>query len=162
MSWVTQRVDDRLIHGQVVIAWGERLHPERIVIVDDATAANEWERELLASAAPGIQVIVLSVADGAATHGAEAQRAGGAFLLMRSLATALALVERGAHIPVLTLGGLHYAAGKDKISDYVYLDEADRSAARALLSRGVRLEVQDVPASRPQPLESLDPALRTA
>ena len=162
MSWVTQRVDDRLIHGQVVIAWGERLHPERIVIVDDATAANEWERELLASAAPGIQVIVLSVADGAATHGAEAQRPGGAFLLMRSLATALALVERGAHIPVLTLGGLHYAAGKDKISDYVYLDEADRSAARALLSRGVRLEVQDVPASRPQPLESLDPALRTA
>ena len=162
MSWVTQRVDDRLIHGQVVIAWGERLHPERIVVADDASAANDWERELLASAAPGIQVSVLSVDDAAATHGAEAQRPGGAFLLVRSLTTALALVERGAHIPLLTLGGLHYAAGKDKISDYVYLDEADRRAARALISRGVRLEVQDVPASRPQPLESLDSQLRTA
>jgi mannose/fructose/N-acetylgalactosamine-specific phosphotransferase system component IIB len=162
MSWMIQRVDDRLIHGQVVIAWGERLHPERIVIADDASAANDWERELLASAAPGIQVSVLNVADAAAAHGAEAQRPGGAFLLMRGLGTALALVERGARIPVLTLGGLHYAAGKDKISDYVYLDEADRRAARALMERGVRLEVQDVPASPPRPLESLDPALRTS
>jgi mannose/fructose/N-acetylgalactosamine-specific phosphotransferase system component IIB len=162
MSWMTHRVDDRLIHGQVVIAWGERLHPERIVIADDAAAANDWERDLLASAAPGIEVRVLSVADAAAEHGAESQRAGGAFLLMRGLGTALALVERGARIPVLTLGGLHYAAGKDKISEYVYLDADDRRAARELLVRGVRLEVQDVPASRPQPLESLDPALRPA
>ena len=105
---------------------------------------------------------VLSVADAAAGHAAEAQRAGGAFLIVRGLDAALALVERGARIPVLTLGGLHYAAGKDKISEYVYLDDADRRAARALIERGVRLEVQDVPASRPQPLESLDPALRTA
>ena len=162
MTWMTQRVDDRLIHGQVVIAWGERLHPERIVIVDDAAAANDWERDLLASAAPGIAVRVLSVVDAAAEHAAESQRAGGAFLLMRGLGTALALVERGARIPVLTLGGLHYGPGKSKISEYVYLDADDRRAARALLARGVRLEVQDVPASRPQPLESLDPALRPA
>jgi mannose/fructose/N-acetylgalactosamine-specific phosphotransferase system component IIB len=146
----------------VVIAWGERLHPQRIVIADDSAAANDWERELLASAVPGVEVRVLTVEQAAAEHAAEAQREGGAFLLMRGLDVALALVDRGARIPVLTLGGLHYALGKHKISDYVYLDEADRRSARALLERGVRLEVQDVPASRPQPLESLDPALRTA
>lgn len=162
MSWMLQRVDDRLIHGQVVIAWGERLRPKRILIADDAAAANDWERELLASAAPGVEVRVLSVAEAATAHAAEEQLEGGAFLLVRDLATALAMVERGARIPVLTLGGLHYAAGKDKISEYVYLDDADRRAARALLQRGVRLEVQDVPASRPQALETLDPALRTA
>ncbi|MGH7741441.1 MAG: PTS system mannose/fructose/N-acetylgalactosamine-transporter subunit IIB [Candidatus Eiseniibacteriota bacterium] len=159
---MTQRVDDRLIHGQVVIAWGQRLRPERIVIADDAAAANDWERDLLSSAAPGMEVSVLSVEQAAAGHGAESQREGGAFLLVRGLDSALALVERGARIPVLTLGGLHYAPGKDKISDYVYLDDADRRAARSLLERGVRLEVQDVPATRPQPLESLDPLLRTA
>ena len=42
MSWVLHRVDDRLIHGQVVIAWGHRLHPRRIWVVDDASAGNEW------------------------------------------------------------------------------------------------------------------------
>ena len=59
--------------------------------------------------------------------------------------SALALVERGARIPVLTLGGLHYAAGKDKVSDYVYLDAADRRAARALLARGVRSRCRTCP-----------------
>ena len=38
MSWILHRVDDRLIHGQVVIAYGERLHPKRIWVVDDAAA----------------------------------------------------------------------------------------------------------------------------
>src|SRR6185436_7703367 len=47
MSWILVRVDDRLIHGQVVIAWGGRMHPARIWVADDAIAASDWERELL-------------------------------------------------------------------------------------------------------------------
>jgi len=44
------------------------------------------------------------------------------------------------------------------VNDYVYLDEHDREAAKALLAAGARLVVQDVPASRPQLLGALDPA----
>jgi mannose/fructose/N-acetylgalactosamine-specific phosphotransferase system component IIB len=162
MSWLLHRIDDRLIHGQVVIAWGQRLHPRRIVIADDATAANAWERDLLSTAAPGIEVDVYTVAVAAADYAREAAKPGGAFLLVRDLATALAIVELGTPVPSFTLGGLHYAPGKDKINEYVYLDDADRGAARALLARGVRLDVQDVPASRPHPLADLDAALRPA
>jgi mannose/fructose/N-acetylgalactosamine-specific phosphotransferase system component IIB len=64
-------------------------------------------------------------------------------------------------VPTFNVGGLHYAPGKDKVHDYVYLDAADRAAARALLARGIALPVQDVPASREQPLESLDASLRS-
>ena len=159
MSWQNQRVDDRLIHGQVVVAWGAALRFARLVVVDDHAAADPWERELLASAAPGVQVRVLGVPEAAAAWGAEQAAAGGALLVMRDLRTARALVEAGAGIPVLTLGGLHYAPGKTKVNDYVYLDDADREDARTLLRRGVRLEVQDVPASRPQALAALDPSV---
>lgn len=157
MSWQIHRVDDRLIHGQVVIAWGARLRPARIWVVDDASAANPWERELLASAAAGAEVRVVTVAEAAAAWVAEAAAPGGAFLIVPDLATARALVEAGAPVPGFTLGGLHYAPGKTKVNEYVYLDADDRADARALLARGVALEVQDVPASRPQPLASLDP-----
>jgi PTS system mannose-specific IIB component/fructoselysine and glucoselysine-specific PTS system IIB component len=160
MSWMIHRIDDRLIHGQVVIAWGERLRPRRIVVADDSAAADTWERELLASAAPGIEVEVTPVGAAALAYDAEASRDGGAFLLVRDLGAARRLVEAGARVPLFTLGGLHYAPGKDKINDYVYLDTADREAARALLERGVRLEVQDVPASRPVALTDLDTPLR--
>ncbi len=157
MSWILHRIDDRLIHGQVLIAWGQRLGPRRIWVVDDASAASDWERELLASAAPGIEVRVVTVAEAAGAHAAESGAPGTAFLLVRDLATALALVEHGASIRSFNLGGLHYAPGKEKVNEYVYLDRADREAARALLAHGVTLEVQDVPASRAQPLAALDP-----
>ena len=68
------------------------------------------------------------------------------------------MVEAGAAIPSFTLGGLHYAPGRVKINEYIYLGPEDRRAARALIARGVRLEVQDVPATRPQALPTLDPA----
>jgi mannose/fructose/N-acetylgalactosamine-specific phosphotransferase system component IIB len=156
VSWLLHRVDDRLIHGQVVIAWQQRLHPQRMWVVDDASAASAWERELLESLAPGVAVRVLTVSEAVAGHAAEAGAAGGAFLLVRDLGTALALVESGAAVERFNLGGLHYAPGKDKVNEYIYLDAGDRAAARALIARGVALEVQDVPASRPQPLGALD------
>jgi len=158
MSWLLQRVDDRLIHGQVVVAWGGRLHPERIWVVDEIAAADPWERDLLASAAPGAEVRVVTIAAMAAAWPEEAEAEGGAFLLVRDLATALALIDAGATIDRLTLGGLHYAPGKTKVNEYIYLDESDRVRARALLARGVALEVQDVPGARPEPLTALDPA----
>jgi mannose/fructose/N-acetylgalactosamine-specific phosphotransferase system component IIB len=159
VSWALVRVDDRLIHGQVVIAWGARLAPQRIWVVDDASAANAWERDLLATGAPGVDVRVVTVIDAAAGFAAEAGAAGGAFLIVRDLRTAWALREAGAHFPVLNLGGLHYAPGKTKVNEYVYLDDDDRGFARCLLAAGVRLEVQDVPATRVMTLTELDPRM---
>ena len=40
MPIVLCRVDDRLIHGQVVVGWGQALGINRIVLVDDQVAAS--------------------------------------------------------------------------------------------------------------------------
>ena len=159
MSWALHRIDDRLIHGQVLVAWGARLDPARIWVVDDGVAASEWERELFREAAPGIEVRVASVAEAAAAHAGEAEAPRAAFLLVRDLDTARRLAEAGARVAEWNVGGLHYAPGKEKVNDYVYLNERDRESAKALLAGGARLIVQDVPASRPLPLGTLDPAL---
>jgi mannose/fructose/N-acetylgalactosamine-specific phosphotransferase system component IIB len=159
MSWLLARIDDRLIHGQVVVAWAGRLRPARIWVADDAVAASPWERDLLVAAAPDADVRVRTVAEVGAAWAEEEAAAGGAFLLMRDLAAALAAHDAGARFERLNLGGLHYAPGKTKLNEYVYLDDRDRACARALLARGVALEVQDVPAARALPLDALDPTL---
>ena len=46
MTVVLYRIDERLIHGQVVIGWGTQLHPDSYLVVDDALAASDWEQEL--------------------------------------------------------------------------------------------------------------------
>ena len=46
MSFLLYRIDDRLIHGQVVVGWGQPLDAKFIVLVDDAVATSDWEQEL--------------------------------------------------------------------------------------------------------------------
>lgn len=159
MSFALHRIDDRLIHGQVLVAWGARYSPQRMWVVDDAVAASPWEKALFADAAPGIDVRVYTVAEAAAAHAAEAGASGGTFLLVRDLATARRLMEAGVRVPSWNLGGLHYAPGKSKVNEYVYLDDADRLDARALLAAGIALDVQDVPASRAMTLVALEPTI---
>ena len=58
------RIDDRLIHAQVVVGWGRKLRPDRIILADDRIAAEDWERELYASAAePDIKATILTLAE---------------------------------------------------------------------------------------------------
>src|SRR5439155_1754727 len=83
---------------------GSRPRPARIWVADDAAASSSWERSLLLSAAPGIEVRVVNVAAAAAAYAEEAAAPGGAFLLVRDLASARALVEAGAAVPAWNLG----------------------------------------------------------
>lgn len=160
MGFALHRIDDRLIHGQVLVAWGSRLDPQRMWVVDDAVAASAWEKALFQEAAPGIGVSVLTVAEAADAHHQEAVSAGSTFLLVRDLATARRLHEAGVRVPAWNIGGLHYAPGKTKVNEYVYLDEADRDDARLLLAAGIALDVQDVPASKEMSLVALEPSVR--
>ena len=52
MAIVLCRVDDRLVHGQVVVGWGRPLNLQRIVLVDDEVRQSPWEQELYRMAAP--------------------------------------------------------------------------------------------------------------
>jgi hypothetical protein len=63
MSIMLCRIDDRLIHGQVVVGWGRPMGINLIILVDDQVAASEWEQELYRMAvAPDIEVRFVSVA----------------------------------------------------------------------------------------------------
>ncbi len=46
------RVDERLIHGQVVVGWGSQLRPDRYLVVDQLLATSEWEQELYTLGVP--------------------------------------------------------------------------------------------------------------
>src|SRR5690606_7517584 len=61
---VLYRVDERLIHGQVVIGWGSQLKPGRYLVVDDAVAGSDWEQELYVLSLPeGTGAEFVSVAE---------------------------------------------------------------------------------------------------
>ncbi|MEP7028819.1 MAG: PTS sugar transporter subunit IIB [Candidatus Eisenbacteria bacterium] len=153
MSLALVRVDDRLIHGQVLLGWGPVLEPARYVVVDDGMAADPFERTLLEASTGATPLEVLPLETAVSRLETLALASEPVIVLVRGLPEAArlvaALARAGAAPLAINLGGLHYAPGKTRVHDAVYLDHADRAALAAFGGLGVRVVVQDVPATRP-------------
>jgi mannose/fructose/N-acetylgalactosamine-specific phosphotransferase system component IIB len=153
MTLVGFRIDDRLMHGQVVENWVGELRPDLVLVANARAAADPLTRALYAAALPpGVALEVVPVEDATAAAAAGAARV---LLIVGSPADALRLVEAGLRPAVVTVGGLHHVAGKERLLDFVYVDEEDREALRRLAARGLPLAAQDVPRRQPRDLAAL-------
>ena len=157
MSLRLVRIDDRLIHGQVVAVWLRALGAKRIVIVDDATARDEFLREVLTLAAPqGVPVEVCDLAAGAARCIELAATPEPAMVLVRSPRTVLALRQAGVPIEVVDLGGMGAGPGRKRLHKMISVSPDEIRELRELEQLGTRVEIQIVADDRPIPFGSLD------
>lgn len=143
---VLVRVDERLIHGQVVVGWRGALDPTALVVVDDGVAASDWERELVMSGVPdGLCGEVVTVSAAAAAWETWRQDAERRLVLVQSVHTVAAMIDAGIALGQVNMGGLHKRPGRREFLAYVYLDDAEVVACRRLCAAGVRLEARNVP-----------------
>jgi mannose/fructose/N-acetylgalactosamine-specific phosphotransferase system component IIB len=156
MSIVLFRVDERLIHGQVVVGWAE-LHPDRIVVVDDEIAASQWEQELYAMGLPA-EVTPAFEAVASARAQLSNWRAGEerVVVLTRDVGTMRKLAAGGAmQGNEVNIGGIHYAPGREAILPYVYLSGIEIDHINTLAEEGVRITARDLPGARRVDLKEL-------
>lgn len=153
MTLALFRIDDRLIHGQVVVGWGQPLNVSFIVLVDDEVKGSEWEQDLYRMGVPPhIEVIFASVAE-AVDRLAEWEGDGRVgILLVGDLDTAEALVTGSDRVRRLNIGGIHHRAGRSERLRYVYLTDDEAARLKRLAGRGVEITAQDVPSARSIPL----------
>ena len=152
------RIDDRLIHGQVVVGWGQPLNVGFIVLVDDEVAGSDWEKELYRMGVPpGVDLFFASVKEAAAGMASwrKDQRPG--ILLTGDIETMRRLVAAVPQpgIPAVNVGGIHHRAGRVEKLRYVFLTPEEERGLRALQADGVVVTAQDVPSARPLPLRDL-------
>lgn len=155
MSIALYRIDDRLIHGQVVVGWGKPLNARFIVLVDDAVRASEWEQELYRMGVPAdIEVVFASTAE-AAQHLLEWERDPRVGILVSGAIETLAALSDNSHrLRRVNVGGLHHRPGRSERLRYVYLSDAEAAQLRALAAQGVEVTAQDVPTAPPVPLKN--------
>jgi|CXWL01.1.fsa_nt_gi mannose/fructose/N-acetylgalactosamine-specific phosphotransferase system component IIB len=140
------RIDDRLIHGQVVEGWVPFLKADLVVVVSDSAAEDEVQSALMKMALPpavGLVVTRVDEAQEALSSPQISERR--ALVLVPGPAEALALLEKGLKVDRINVGGLHYTVGKVQLGKALFLDDKDRAALRALAARGVRLEGRSLP-----------------
>ena len=155
MTIVLNRIDDRLIHGQVVVGWGQPLDVKFIVLVDDAVAESDWEQELYRMGVPPeMEVRFHSAAAAAPLLDAYRTGARPGILLTGDIATMRRLVEQGG-VRDVNVGGIHHRAGRTQHLRYVFLTLEEEDALRGLAALGAVVTAQDVPGARAVPLEEL-------
>jgi mannose/fructose/N-acetylgalactosamine-specific phosphotransferase system component IIB len=155
VTLVLYRIDDRLIHGQVVVGWGQAMDIEFIVLVDDAVAASEWEQELYRMGVPPeMDVFFHNVADATGRLDAYRRDPRRGMLLTGDVRSMACLVAGGG-IPAVNVGGVHHKPGRVQRLRYVFLNADEEQQLREIAARGVEVAAQDVPAAWPVPLEEL-------
>jgi PTS system mannose-specific IIB component/fructoselysine and glucoselysine-specific PTS system IIB component len=150
------RIDDRLIHGQVVVGWGQPCSLGFLVLVDDAVATSEWEQELYKMGVPPEMDLFFDSVESAARRMAayRADRRAG-MLLTGDIATMQRLVAAAPGIGAVMVGGIHHKPGREARQRYVFLAPDEEERLRALARSGVTVVAQDVPQAAAIPLEAL-------
>jgi PTS system mannose-specific IIB component/fructoselysine and glucoselysine-specific PTS system IIB component len=156
VSVVLYRIDDRLIHGQVVVGWGQRLAIGFIVLVDDDVRAAEWEQELYRMGVPpGMELIFASVAEAVQRLPEWERDTRQGIVLTGDVDTMVALARAMPARRPVNLGGIHAREGRTERLRYVFLSPAEADKLKALAAEGVEVAAQDVPTAKPVPIESL-------
>jgi mannose/fructose/N-acetylgalactosamine-specific phosphotransferase system component IIB len=152
------RVDNRLVHGQVLEAWLPALDAQGILVADDEAASNVLARSAMALAIPSrikFEVLPVQAAAAMLRPGGKGPASPRTLVLLRDVRDAEALHSAGVPMPQLNLGNVHFAAGRKQVSPSVYLDAAELEALGRLAAQGTHVEARAVPSETPLPLEEL-------
>ena len=147
------RIDDRLIHGQVVVGWGQPLDLAFIVLVDDEVASSEWEQELYRMGVPpNIEVITASTVEAVARLPEWDADPRVGIVVAGDVGTIAALTENCHQVTRINVGGVHQRPGRTERLRFVYLSDAEAEQLTRLAARGIQITAQDVPTARAVPL----------
>lgn len=144
------RIDDRLIHGQVVTRWTKETNVQRIIVVSDEVAKDTVRKTLLTQVAPpGVTAHVVDVEKAIRVYYNPKYANDNVMLLFSNPTDVVRLIEGGVKITTVNIGGMAFYQGKAQVNNAVSIDEKDIKAFKKLNERGIELEVRKVPSDSP-------------
>lgn len=146
MPVIHVRMDNRLIHGQILVSWNAAFKIEHIIVTNDAVARDPLQVTLLKAVAPlTAKVSVLSIEDCVKYCNSPEAEKENIFIIAKFPEDGLALVEGGLNLPVLNLGNQAFVRGSKKISNTVFLTESGVKALKKLHEKGIRITCRMMP-----------------
>lgn len=153
---VLTRIDSRLIHGQVMTKWVNQVQANKIVVVSDELANDEFMRSIYLMSAPaGIEVVCLTEAQAAEEYAKDVFGNGNVLLLLPSLAALKNVYDAGVHITSAQVGGLGGGPSRKVVFQNITLDDDDAAILEYLAGNGVDIVFQTIPEDAPQKVDSI-------
>jgi mannose/fructose/N-acetylgalactosamine-specific phosphotransferase system component IIB len=139
------RIDDRLIHGQVMAVWARVLGTTHILVIDDETAADAFSQQIMQLAMPPSIKLNIASTDAATDklRIAEIDHTR-TLVLLRNVDAALRL---HATYPFreLNVGGIGMAPGRNPLWRSIAASPEEIDHLSALRDRGVDVYLQMIP-----------------
>ena len=141
------RVDDRFMHGQVVVSWIPCLKVDEVLIIDDEYATDEFMTLLVKGAAPdSIKLSILSL-NQASEYLNEDDEGTRILILIRNIGYIKKLLELNVNINKINLGNLGSNSERKKIYNSVYLSDSELSMLKEI-SKQCQVEIKMLPGDK--------------
>lgn len=152
------RVDNRLVHGQVLVTWVPHLEAKRIVIADDEAAKSPLARAAMTLALPpGLEAVIEPL--GGVDWKALSASPSPMLVLLRDIPDLERAGEKGLGpglVRTLNLGNVHYTPGRRQITPSVFLSAEELAALRRLEAQGFSVEARALPQDAALPLAEIE------
>lgn len=150
------RIDSRLIHGQVMTKWVNQSQANKIVVVSDELAADEFMLEIyLLSAPAGVKVECYGIEDTIRRYMENQFENGRVLLLLPDLKSMKQVYDGGIIVPQIQVGGLGGAPNRKVVFQNITLDDPDVEILEYLQSKGVNIIFQTIPEDVPMKFDEI-------
>ncbi|MDF2677844.1 MAG: system sorbose subfamily component [Bacillota bacterium] len=147
---VLTRIDDRLLHGQVVVSWIPSLKINEVLIVDDEYAKDDFMSSLIKESSPNnITVNVMSVENSAEYLNLDDNK-NNLLILSRNVENIYKLIELNVKVSTVNVGGLGYSEGRKKIINSIHMSDSELEIFRKIELKGISVEIQMLPSDKVQ------------
>lgn len=144
---VLTRIDDRLIHGQVMTSWIKNKKADQVVIVDDATANDEYMIEVLEMAIPEEIAIGIFTKEDGVTFFKQGLGAP-TILLVKGPEVLDYMVDNGVDIDEIDVGGMGARDDRNVIYKNISTSKQENEAFKRLVEKNVNVFIQVMPQDR--------------
>jgi mannose/fructose/N-acetylgalactosamine-specific phosphotransferase system component IIB len=139
------RIDDRLVHGQVVQGWLKAVSVDILLVASDVAAQDKIQQMVMGMAVPSdVKLKVKSLKD-AVNILSRIDNKTSVMVLVASPREAFYILEQGIKFNSLNIGGMHFFDGKKQILSNVCADNTDIKFLYKIYQRGIDLEPRILP-----------------
>lgn len=142
------RLDDRLVHGQLINNWCSYEDITEIVVVNSEVANNEIRKTFIEMSVPeNITIMFCDVSKALEIYEEECKYEN-VIIVFGNPFEVLEFIEKGGKIESLNIGGISFKKDKKRISTALYVDEAEVEALKKIASHNIKLEIRILPTDK--------------
>jgi PTS system mannose-specific IIB component len=140
------RIDDRLVHGQIVQGWLKTVDVDKILIISDEVANDEMQQILLSMAVPSsVTLVIKNIKDASYEISNDVYEKDKLMILFSNPQDVVKVIDNGIKFQSVNIGGMHYSHGKKQLLPNLSVDKNDIAAFLKLIGHGIELETRALP-----------------